>query len=97
MVEQSQSRSYTEIVYPLMGGKLARMYDSETGNCYAFFRYYSPRLGRPDASTDTGRSGLSESDPFMAADPLGGDVASRHSLHPHGYVLNNALKGPFRH
>jgi hypothetical protein len=48
----------------------------ETGNYYAGVypdlfvgaRYYNPRLGRPDAFTDTGRSALSEPDRFMSPD-----------------------------
>jgi hypothetical protein len=65
----------------------------------------SPRLGRPDAFPDTGRSLLPESDRFMTADPLGGDVGNLRfqesgglnrspdtgpqSLNRYGYVANN--------
>ena len=72
-------------------------FDSETGNYYAGVypdlfvgaRYYNPRLGRPDAFTDTGRSALSEPDRFMSPDPLGGSVDDPQSLNGYAYVLND--------
>ena len=59
-------------------------------------RYYNPRLGRPDALTDTGRSALSEPHRFMSPDPLAGSIDDPQSLNGYSYILNNptSSRGP---
>ena len=65
--------------------------DSETGNYYDYARYYNPRIGRPDAFTDTGRSVLSEPDRFMTPDPsnAGAIAGNPQSWNAYSYVLNS--------
>ena len=73
---------------PEEGNYYAGVYpDPFAGECY-----HNPRLGRPDAFTDAGRSALSAPDRFMSPDPLGPgafNLADRQTLDLYSYVRNS--------